>query len=212
MLHNAINAIRDEIALLGYIEKITGVVQKVIQYDESEQAEALGLKVVKSAYPVSSQVTARDCWERGRYTDLVPDSRKKAICYFEPQSSIGINTDGNTIYFKQSFRCVVWLNLQLLGVANEYVTETVILDINKAINETKFFQFNGSTLGLQAQTTGIIHREPSIFSEYTYNNETMQNVMYPFDYFAIDFNLLVIAGESCFPKFTPLAPITCQII
>jgi hypothetical protein len=212
MLNNAINAIRDNIATLGYIEKITGLVQKVIQYDESEQSEALGLKIVKSAYPVSSQVTARECWSGGRYTDLVPDSRKKSIVYFEPISNISINTEGSNIYFRQSFRCVTWLNLSLLGIATEYVTESIILDINAAINDTNSFVFNGSTIGLNATTKGVTHHEPNIFGDYTYNNDVIQNILYPFDYFAVDFDVLVVAGENCFPKFTPSSPITCQIL
>jgi hypothetical protein len=215
MLHNAINAIRDNISALGYIEKCAGLVQKVIQYDESEQAQALGLKVVRSSYPVSSQINALECWQNGRYTDLVPSSEKMSLAYCEATSDIMESFVRNMDYAKeysQSFKYVFWLNLPKMGISTEYVKENIIIEALRVINETMGFQFGGVQMGMIASTNLISHHEPSIFSEYTYDNNVIQNMMYPYDYFAINFKVTALISDNCLPPFVLSSPIQCVIL
>jgi len=52
-------------------------------------------------------------------------------------------------------------------------------------------------------------RSAAIFNRYTYGDEVQNLLLYPYDYFALDFYLTILVNLNCNYELTPSTPINC---
>jgi hypothetical protein len=120
-----------------------------------------------------------------RYLDLVPNSGKKSIIYFDNLSE---SVESENRYYKQmnaSLRLVCWVNLPLI---DKSLTNAITLqqDVLKNLpvrvaNQSPFAWNRVSVLGVE--------RNESIFSAWSYDEAEKQYLIFPFDYFAINLSI-----------------------
>lgn len=170
---------------LIWVDKIAGLVQTAnIRVKKDDTA-------IEKSYPISCDIDLDACL-KGAYQDLAPDSKKKSVLYFEDKGVTFIERQGNKLKFQSSLRLVCWLNLKLIqeagcdsvvtgcGSSGDYVIQILKILPTIPISTPDFVSIYISGIA-QAE------RDVSIFSKYTYNETATQYLMFPYDYFAIDF-------------------------
>ena len=70
-------ALKTEISGLPFIDRLAGMVRPVTFSEETDTGKR------RKVFPVACNVSAADCVTSGKYQDLVPDSAKKSVLYFE---------------------------------------------------------------------------------------------------------------------------------
>jgi hypothetical protein len=181
------NILKGKIEGLVWIDKIAGLVQTVtIRIKEGET-------IVNKNYPVSCDVDYDSC-NKGRYQDLAPNSKKKSILYFEDRGVQFIKRHGNTIQFQSSLRLVCWLNLKLINAAecdadirNCGVSGDYVIEVIKALPSVPF-TIQGF-ISMNISNISQVIRSVDIFSKYTYNEQSTQYLLFPFDFFALDLEI-----------------------
>lgn len=179
--------LRDQISDLNWIDKIAGLVQTANIRIKS------GDDTSEKSYPISCSISEDACL-KGAYQDLCPDSKKKSIAYFEDRGLAFDRMEGNRLFYTSSLRLVCWLNLKKIqdencdkdvigcGTSGDYVLEV--------IKKFNYVPFNsGGLYGIMIQPPSQVERSVEIFSKYTYNEEALQYLMFPYDYFALDFTV-----------------------
>jgi hypothetical protein len=63
---------------------------------------------VKKTYPVAWDVSHADL--KGRYNDLMPNSKYKSLMYFEDMGTTWLERKGDNQYFDSRLRLIGWLN------------------------------------------------------------------------------------------------------
>src|SRR4030042_735424 len=188
MNHKIANILKGYVETLTWTDKIAGLVQTANVTEKSGDS-----KVTKS-YPISCDLTEDEC-KKGHYQDLAPDSTKRSVVYFEDRGGVSFDRrEGNRLHYKASLRLVAWLNLKLLkgdicgtskencGVSGDYV-----IDVIKILPAIPFDA--GNFHGIYVHPPSQVERSVDIFGRYTYHEESTQYLMYPFDYFALDFDI-----------------------
>lgn len=179
------NIIKGKIAELPFIDTLAGLV-KTIEFSSLEPKEKG--RIVKFPASVDSNETPKDRpWQ---YADLVPNSKKKSVVYFEDRglSTVGKNKFG--VAFESNLRLVVWLNEQdSISAANAMVSTL------QAIPEG---HFNEAGLSMIKVVPGkILTSNDKIFAEYSYQEAINQYLMFPFSAFAIDLKTTFNASGQC---------------
>lgn len=193
------NILKSYIEPLDFVDRITGLVRPIIKTDVVEMYnddnELIGEQVIKKIFPVSCSVTHEECFEGERYMDLVPNSDYRSIIYFEDKGTILTGMQGKRMQFMSALRLVCWLNLDMFDTTSCTLSAPVMAAIIHAIPTSHFN--DGNYQGISAKLTSIPPKDASIFGAYTYNEETNQHLLYPYDYFALDLNIDFMIHESC---------------
>lgn len=145
--------------------------------------------------------------------DLVPDDNKKSVFYFEDLggSPFQGKENGNNLIFVSRLRLVGWLNLARLGKTDCSITSKVVAHLITRIESTT--QINHSPFTrLKIQVEGQMPKDPNIFSKYTYADEKVQFLLYPYDYFAINFKVTYSINKNCVPEFNTGIKIDCPVV
>ncbi|HBR22853.1 MAG TPA: hypothetical protein DD713_09975 [Nitrospiraceae bacterium] len=178
------NILKDQISDLTWIDKIAGLVQTL------NFRQKTGDNITEKSYPISCDISEDACL-KGAYQDLCPNSKKKSILYFEDKGVVLDRMEGNRMYYVSSLRLVCWLNLQLIqdegcikdvtgcGTSGDYVIEVI-----KKFNYVPFDV--GGLYMIMIQPPSQVERSVEIFSKYSYNEEALQYLLFPFDYFSLD--------------------------
>lgn len=200
-------ALRLEISTLPFIDRLAGLVRPVTFKDEVKAGT-----FARKVFPVACGVSAKDCVTDGKYQDLVPDSAKKSVIYFEENGGAKvIAKEKNNLKYQATIRLVGWLNLPKLGVDNCSWSAVAVLGI---ISKLPDQYFNLNNLYTRCLITGISEAEklPSIFSKYTYDETMTQYLLFPFDYFALDITIEFVVPRSCIEEIILASPINCPAV
>lgn len=197
----------------GTDTRIAGIVQAVEKVDPKTKQ--------KFVFPVSCDVDGTACWEQGRYFELLPNDLYRAVIYFEQLTDVrfeGYKDEKRRIMiYRTNIRLVGWLNLKKLGSTDCTLTARVVLGIIKAltVNQGEFSRNSGRFVVTdEAYTNAVVEVEPvaqvrqdkSLFSRYTLK-ET--NLLYPWDYFAIELACVLYVGRECFDAVEAGTEIVC---
>jgi len=202
MIHKIGEILRDKIKDFTYVDKIAGVVQTAMDKGENGQIDK---------FPVACDVIGADCEEAGgRLLDLIPDDTKKSIIYFEDLGgAIFQGKERNNLEFTSRIRLVGWLNLKKLGQTDCGVTAKVVAHLITRLESSKkenYDPFTRLSISVQSQ----VSKQPSIFARYTYDQTRKQFLIFPFDYFAIDFIVRYSINENCVPEFNAGVEDPCE--
>lgn len=185
---------------VGFADKVGGMV-KAITYVQGEEGA-----VVKKTIPVDCGVTHRECTS-GKYTDLMPNSKYKSVMYFEDNGAALVGQDVKDFTYISKLTLVCWMNLKKLGKTDCSASALAIATILNTI-PTRHFN-SGIYTRIQVQAESIAEKTDSIFSRYTYDEEKLQYLMYPYDYFAINFSIKFTIPKACIPAWEN-EPETCD--
>lgn len=211
MIHAIVAPIKTAIEALDIADKVGGIVMPLTKEIEGQN---------NIIFPVSCDISGQKCYEDGRYFDLLPSESYKTVMYFEQRSGvryIGPKGPGSgTMVYEANVRLVGWLNAKKLGFTDCSITSRVVLTVIKAIlaeqaeysrNAGRFTVTDGNYTNaiVEAEVVQQVPKDPSIFSAYT----VQQELLYPFDYFAIDLKCFFEVGKNCFVEVVTGTEIEC---
>jgi hypothetical protein len=189
-----------------FVELVAGVVRAVTYTETAEDN-----KVRRIILPVSWDTNAQQCYDQQNpIRDLVPDSSKRGILYFEDNgaSIIDSNVYGNTYQAKINLVC--WYNKALI-LENVYghAQSTFIMLVKKAIGVDKIVNRPPFTR-VMVRIDSIAAQDNTTFRKYTYNETERQYLMPPYEFFNIVLNCrFTVPDSACFPAL-PSVTSPCQ--
>ena len=207
------NVITPNIVNLPFIDRYAGVV-RTINFAVEDQANKTQIK----RFPVACNIVSPDCanpTQTPTYDDLVPDDSKRSVLYWEvvqPMRDAGITETGKFYERKQRgvVRLVGWLNLGALGFTGcndgiEIVTKLENEIVVKGKFETGIYEDSLFWIKPLGEVEQDINK---IFGKYDYPK--LKNFyLYPFNFFALDFEVLLY---QCFRRGATVpvnTPIDC---
>ena len=210
MIHAIVAPIKAAIEALDIADKVGGIVMPLTREVEGNSI----------TFPVSCDISGQKCYEDGRYFDLLPSEAYKTVMYFEQRSGVrfvGPEGPGNNKWvYETNVRLVGWLNAKKLGFTDCSITSRVVLTVIKALlpeqaeysrNAGRFTVADGNYTNaiVEAEVVQQVPRDRNIFSPYTVEAE----LLYPFDYFAIDLKCFFEVGKECFTEVVTGTEINC---
>lgn len=213
MIKTMIHAVMANLKEIEWAEKVCGlaipVTRPIMTIRDGEK-----YKTGEEIFPISDDLAGRSTLDKGGYLDLLPSSKYKSVIYFEQISPVrfagfkDMSRRKIWIYEAQT-RLVCWLNLKKFGWTKSGLADLANLAIQKKILAEPGEQPNsGRILVLDEFYTGAILdaaiignpiNDKSIFSKYSVS-EVVDNLLYPFEYFAIDINCHFEVGRDCFTE------------
>lgn len=209
MIYLIESAIRSKITGLNFIERYGGYAMPVTADFPSEEGANT------KTFPVSCYLSNAECFEQGKYRNLVPNDAYKSVCYVEEGGYSNIEFSGprrNSWNSVARIRVVCWLNYNKLGLDDCKSTDRFALAMMDAImNGNGFYSFNTDSIkgSIHIQTARIVEKNPQIvFGKYSYYN--MPHLFFwPYDFFAIDLSMNMMISGGCVPSLTLGSEVEC---
>ena len=199
--------LKDRIKDCNFADRVAGIVQTISIQEKSKDYKTTIIK----KYPAACDVVGENCGESGsKYKDLIPNSSKRSVMYFEDVGGIQfLRKERNDLVFEAKIRLIVWLNQQQLGKNECSVSAPIMAHLIAKLSTTSPFNFAPYTK-MSIHIANIAQKNPAIFSKYTYDEAEMQFLMYPFDYFAIDLLVNYSINANCLDDFVIGVPDECN--
>lgn len=179
---------------LNFIDKLGSIVRPITFMSGDAS------KPVRKVIPVDCNVSQKDCVAATKKnTDLVPNSKYKSIHYFEDNGVRQINSTERDFKFESNLRLVGWINLKKLGKTDCSVSAKAVLQIINAFPSGRFNY--GEYKNIQIVSISEAPKSSAIFSKYTYDEATLQYLMFPFDYYALDIITRFTISKNCIEDF-----------
>jgi hypothetical protein len=179
-----------------FVDVLSGVVA-VVTFDAGGDT-----KIVKR-FPVSYDTndSGNPCFTNPE-RDLVPDSSRKSIIYFEDMGLSRTITDGRRTY-QSRLRLVAWLNRTRL-VAGRYteIAGRVMADIISRLETTGKLENFDIFQRFNTQVANIPPVSPALFGQYNYDETIRQHLRPPYEYFAIDLLTTFEVRINCLEELT----------
>lgn len=174
---------------LPFADKVAGMTKTVTIADQDAEG-----RPTKRVFPIGCNVSQDDCI-RGKFKDLVPDKKYKSIMYFEDGGTRITSETPRDYVFTSSMRLVGWLNLQKLGKTSCSLSGLAVAHILKALPTD--FNNNGIYQKIRIKSISQEIKSQTIFSKYSYKEDQVQYLMYPYDYFALNLTVDFVINKVC---------------
>ena len=198
LLAQAVELLRDKIQALNWVERFGGLTQ-VVSYETFDQDN----RRIEKTIPISCLANSKDCNTLDQfYQNLIPDSSKKSVLYFEPLQGFRDNgaINGNQYFrnYTAQVRLVGWVNSKRLGLSDDCLLSAKLIRSLFPILLSEFKSLTGVLEGakLRFRNPNVVVKNPNIFSSYTYDIDT-QFLINPYDYFAIDIDVVLDLNAGC---------------
>lgn len=177
---------------LPYLDNVSGLVQTVSYKAEDENGNPLTKR-----FPVSYDTNIADACSARPERALTPDSTKAGIIYFEQNGAITPlrALSGGRQLMRCNIVAVVWLNRR--KITGDDYGEIAPRAYEEILGRLQKSQVKSEVLPAITVTPLGFRQSPEIFSRYTYEEEVLQYLRPPFDYFAMDLNVTFIARKNC---------------
>ena len=172
---------------LPFVDRLAGLVRTVTITGEDGK---------RKAFPVACNVTNADC-TAGRYQDLVPDSSRKSVMYFEDGGTVLTGLLKGDPQLRSTIRLVGWLNLKKMGLTDCDFATTAITNIIKNLPWTEFNSPANGFVRVKLTGLNVLEKSSAIFSRYTYDEAVTQYLLYPYDYFGLNLTVEYTVRRSC---------------
>lgn len=194
MIKEICNALKERLiegVPLKLVDTISGMVQTVTYKDLDENENP-----ITKRFPVSYDTNMQICG-RGPEMDLVPDSSKKGLVYFEESGSFQKIKDlsGGRSMQRGNVLLVCWMNRRK-SVGDSY-KEVSKLGYDEIMKKLSGVIPSDLFLNLRV-TSARFRQDSSVFTRYTYEETVLQYLRPPFEYFAIDLTISFIT--TCSPE------------
>ena len=129
-----------------------------------------------------------------KYVWLTPASNLSGVAYFENLGNELFSevSGGKGGIYKATIRVVVWLNMSRISPPDKGVMMSQVITTIQGRHENVF-----GLQSLNITPKAEVPQSPDIFRDYTYNEEELQFLMLPYDYFAFDFIAIYAVSSSC---------------
>lgn len=217
MINIICETIRSQLSGLDLIDKNAGLV-KAVTIPQNVNGEFSGSITI----PASCNASGVPCYDIGREKDLLPGTRYKSVMYFEQLSDVTftdyVDESDDLMLFETDIRIVFWANHKALGYSDCAISDLFALTIIKNLikNRSEYSRRGGrfdvsypnisEGAIVECSLTSQVSRSPAIFTDYSGINTEL---LYPFDYFALDYHIWFRIGVTCFTELTAQTPIDC---
>ena len=189
MIIEIVDAILPSLATLSFGDLIVGIVKPMRFSSEGR------VKIFPVIYN-----EGLDACITGSYIDLLPNSSKKSIIYFEDKGTTLIKEDKGRFFYRSTIWLVCWWNYK--QTSSDLYTDTlyvgnVLALMPKMITGLDFISHVRIQLVRQLPKGADV-----VFGKYTYNEAEVQYVTYPYDFFALEYDLTFIFNSSCVTPVT----------
>lgn len=188
------NIVRDKIKGLAFMDKVAGLVRPLTFKVQDDNGTT-----TKKTFPVSCEICWDDCVKGKGVQDLVPDSDKRSVTYFEDLGVTPVQNNGTSVDFVSNLKLVCWLNMAKMG-KNECSISGVAIAAILAELPVNFFN-SGIYTRIRIETGAQSAKDPAIFSKYSYDESTIQFLMHPYDYFSINIKTSFRVSTACLDAF-----------
>lgn len=208
MIKEAIKTVADEIQLIDWVERYGGLVNQVVKKDIIGDN---GQTITKT-FPVSDTTTAKECWEQGKYQSLIPNSNYSSVLYWEQLTALTnqqiIGAKKGVQELRARVRLISWMNLPKLGLSGE-AGASAAFQLITTINGNRIMAAPNDNVKVRFEFLEKPQKDRALFSRYSYGDEIQNQLLYPYDYFALDFNLSIFVPLNCDFSLTISEPLTC---
>ena len=188
MIYEIVETILNSFSV-SFSDLVVGIVKPMVISDVNGQ---------QKRFPVIHN-TDEDACIMGDYIDLLPNSERKSVIYFEDFGTEFIEQRGDDMYFQSTIRLVCWFNYKKINVS--LTTDSLIMaNVMKAMPTRVLHAYIGR---INIQVLRHLPKDPEqIFGKYTYNEAEVQYVTYPYDCFAIDYIVDYSINMDCINPVT----------
>lgn len=173
---------------LALVDTFAGLAQVVTYKNPDENGNTVTKKM-----PVSYDTEGLGCSTASKEKDLVPNSAKKGIVYFEDNGGMQVirNLSGGRKQYRGNLVLVCWFNRnnsvgQTYGKMSKAAYDEITAKFKGVLPSIWFINLKASAVR--------IRQDPAIFSKYTYDETVLQYLRPPFEYLAIDLTVTFITG------------------
>ena len=206
MINSIIQAVKPRLLDLKFIERYGGVVIPVTEVVESESGRE------RITFPVSCDIEGKECYERGNYFELAPNDQYRSVAYWELQGSASRQTPRrgtNYWQYAQRVRFVAWLNLDNLGIVSPCdIIANIILNVINSVEKGVDIVEDTPIQNVSFRFVDQLEKSMDIFRRYTYS-EKESLMLYPFDFFALDFDVTWHIRKDCVIEENEYIAIEC---
>lgn len=189
------NIIKGYLTPLPWVEVSAGLIKPFIRI----VPVGAGKPPVREQFPVSCDYTYSEC-TNGKYKTLIPSEKYRSLLYFEDMGCIKTKNEGGYNYWKSRLRLVVWVNMKRFDFNGCYISPLLVNAIEAAIPEV---YFNAPPfVKVNVQSISEMPKDATIFSKWSYKEEVLQYLMYPFDYFALQIDTEFAISRDCMDAVT----------
>ncbi len=199
MINTIVKNIIPYLEALNFSEVVGGIATTI-----SQNKPIKDNKIIVKKFPAYYNENKTTC-NASDYIDLVPNSNKRSIIYFENNGIKISPINGNIIECVADVRLVCWANLKKINdtfINADILKLLVIQAMPSSLSNVLPYSF------IRIQLTGEETKNVSIFSKYTYNEEEKQYLIYPFDYFALNYEISFYVGINCIDPIL-ISPAVC---
>lgn len=199
MINTIVKNIIPYLEALNFSEVVGGIATTI-----SQNKPIKDNKIIVKKFPAYYNENKTTC-SASDYIDLVPNSNKRSIIYFENNGIKISPINGNIIECVADVRLLCWANLKKINdtfINADMLKLLVIQAMPVSLSNVFPYSF------IRIELTGEETKNVSIFSKYTYNEEEKQYLIYPFDYFALNYEISFYVGINCIDPIL-ISPAVC---
>ena len=199
MINTIVKNIIPYLEALNFSEVVGGIATTI-----SQNKHAKDNKIIIKKFPAYYNENKTTC-SASEYIDLVPNSNKRSIIYFENNGIKISPINGNIIECVADVRLVCWANLKKINdtfINADTLKLLVIQAMPVSLSNVFPYSF------IRIELTGEETKSVALFSKYTYNEEEKQYLIYPFDYFALNYEISFYVGINCIDPIL-ISPSVC---
>jgi len=174
--------LKTELSTLNFVDKITGLVFTLSVKDKE--------KIRKIPVDVNENTTVCNT---ETLTDLVPNSSRKSIIYFEDEGTNLLESNKRSNHFESNLNLICWINIKKINKTfsdNSLILAALIQAIPKRLDNQDFIT------GIKINIDGVIEKE-NLFNRYDYDEVTTQFMTYPYDAIGLKLNVKYFVSNSC---------------
>lgn len=174
-----------------WADRMGGLVKTIKYLDKDAQNNTI-IKFM----PVGCRTDFQTC-QKGKYQDLVPNSRLRTLFYFE-DGGITLNSrNGDKFEFTSRLKLIGWINMKKFVIPSGVcsISGKIVSQILRVIPKTheNFGIYTEARIRFVSEDI----KSPAIFQRYTMPEEVLQYLLYPYDYFAINFQVEFVVNRAC---------------
>lgn len=201
-------AFASDVQALAFIERYGALARPTELYIPA------GAQSLLKVFPVSCDISATDCFETGKYSQLVPNDAYKSVCWFEQNGDAPTQLSGakaKVATATQNMRFVCWLNLKKLGYDDCKGTTRFELAVIKALSGSRSFTVDGITGRIDVVSTSVIQQDRArVFGRYSFAEARNDAVFFwPYGFFAVDLVCKVSVPVGCVDDLVSETEIEC---
>ena len=186
MIYEIVNAIVTELTTLSFKDVLVGIAQPLKINDNGK------VRTVPAAY--NANPTA--CQVGSYYLDLVPNSSKKSIIYFEEEGTRINSYTKEYVDMSSEVLLVCWFNYKKINKTLHTPT-LLVANVMKLIPSRLANMTYINSIRIEFKEE--LAHTPQIFSRYSYNEAEHQYITYPYDYFALSYTINYRVNLDCVP-------------